>query len=96
MPANPSAEIGVRELRATLSDVLNDTAVRGQITYVTSNGRRIAAVVPVPDAEFVEKAARDRHSLESLKAAIGVLPAEEKHAFLVRWYEQIAGDGSDS
>ncbi|WP_138964244.1 type II toxin-antitoxin system prevent-host-death family antitoxin [Streptomyces sp. YIM 121038] len=54
MPATTSAEIGVRELRATLSEVLNDTAVRGRITYVTSHGRRVAAIVPVPDAEAVE------------------------------------------
>lgn len=54
MPANTSAEIGIRELRAALSDVLNETAVRGQITYVTSRGRRIAAIVPVPDAEAIE------------------------------------------
>lgn len=56
MSANTSAEIGIRELRTTLSDVLNETAVRGQITYVTSRGRRIAAIVPVPDAEGIEAA----------------------------------------
>lgn len=56
MPANTSAEIGIRELRAALSDVLNETAVRGRITYVTSRGRRIAAIVPVPDAEAIEAA----------------------------------------
>ncbi|OPC84155.1 hypothetical protein B4N89_27400 [Embleya scabrispora] len=54
MPANTSSEIGVRELRTTLSDVLNETAIRGQITYVTSRGRRVAAIVPVPDAEAIE------------------------------------------
>lgn len=54
MPTNTSAEIGIRELRAALSDVLNETAVRGRITYVTSRGRRIAAIVPVPDAETIE------------------------------------------
>ena len=54
MPATTSTEIGVRELRATLSEVLNDTSVRGRITYVTSHGRRVAAIVPVPDAESVE------------------------------------------
>lgn len=55
MPANTSAEIGIRELRASLSDVVNETAVRGRITYVTSRGRRIAAIVPVPDAEAIEE-----------------------------------------
>lgn len=54
MPANTSAEIGIRELRAALSDVVNETAVRGRITYVTSRGRRVAAIVPVPEAEAIE------------------------------------------
>ena len=57
MPANTSAEMGIRELRAALSDVLNETAVRGRITYVTSRGRRIAAIVPVPEAEAIEEQA---------------------------------------
>lgn len=47
-------EMGVKELRANLADVLNDAAVRGRITYVTSRGRRVAAVVPVPVAEAAE------------------------------------------
>ena len=54
MPATTSTEIVVRELRAALSEVLNETAVRSRITYVTSRGRRIAAIVPVPDAEAIE------------------------------------------
>lgn len=54
MPANTSAEIGIRELRAALSDVVNETAVYGRITYVTSRGRRVAAIVPVPEAEAIE------------------------------------------
>lgn len=44
-------EIGVKDLRGQLADVLNDTAVYGHITYVTSRGRRIAAIVPVPVAD---------------------------------------------
>lgn len=59
MPANTSdetTEIGIRELRAALSDVVNETAVRGRITWVTSRGRRLAAIVPVPDAEGIVEA----------------------------------------
>ncbi|MGA5202730.1 type II toxin-antitoxin system prevent-host-death family antitoxin [Streptomyces variegatus] len=59
MPANTSdetAEIGIRELRAALSDVVHETAVRGRITYVTSRGRRVAAIVPVPVAEGIVEA----------------------------------------
>ncbi|MEU2443523.1 type II toxin-antitoxin system prevent-host-death family antitoxin [Streptomyces althioticus] len=54
MPANTSAEIGIRKLREKLPDVLHDVSVRGQITYVTNHGRRVAALVPVPDAEAIE------------------------------------------
>lgn len=45
------AELSVRELRANLAEVLNAAAVRGQVTYVTNRGRRVAAVVPVHVAE---------------------------------------------
>jgi prevent-host-death family protein len=44
-------EMSVRDLRAKLADVLNDAAVRGRITYITSRGRRVAAVVPLSIAE---------------------------------------------
>lgn len=54
MPANTSAEIGIRKLRETLPDVLHDASVRGRITYVTNHGRRVAAIVPVPLAENFE------------------------------------------
>ncbi|MER7477348.1 type II toxin-antitoxin system prevent-host-death family antitoxin [Streptomyces sp. NPDC126510] len=54
MPEETSTEMGIRELRSSLSEVMNATAVRGQITYVTSHGRRVAAIVPVPDAEAIE------------------------------------------
>lgn len=44
-------EISARDLRVQLADVLNSTAVYGRITYVTSRGRRVAAIVPVPIAD---------------------------------------------
>ncbi|MEV7140725.1 type II toxin-antitoxin system prevent-host-death family antitoxin [Streptomyces tauricus] len=54
MPAPTSAEKGLRELRAGLSEAVNAAAVRGQITYITSHGRRLAAIVPVAEAEAIE------------------------------------------
>ncbi|WP_237309855.1 type II toxin-antitoxin system prevent-host-death family antitoxin [Streptomyces sp. AMCC400023] len=62
-----SVEIGVRDLRASISEVLNQ-AVRGQITYVTSYGRRIAAIVPVVDAEAIE-ASRQREGTPAGESA---------------------------
>jgi prevent-host-death family protein len=55
-----SSEKGVAELRLELADVLNAAAVRGEITYVTNRGRRMAAVVPIPVAEAAEAAAKSR------------------------------------
>lgn len=50
MKAAP-AEMSVRELRACLADVINAAATRGQVTFVTSRGRRVAGVVSVATAE---------------------------------------------
>jgi prevent-host-death family protein len=47
-------EKSVRELRAELADVLNAASAQRKITYVTSNGRRVAAVVPLDVAEHAE------------------------------------------
>lgn len=71
MPATTSTEKGIRELRATLSEVVNDAAVRGRITYVTSHGRRVAAVVPVPVAEDVEAGATFRGLLRYVEELRG-------------------------
>lgn len=51
-----SAEISLATARARLADVVNAAAVRGQITYLTNRGRRVAAIVPVPQAEAIEAA----------------------------------------
>jgi|GEM_PF-5331245 prevent-host-death family protein len=48
-------ELSTRDVRAKLADVINDAAAYGTITYVMSRGRRIAAVVPVADAEAIER-----------------------------------------
>ena len=48
----PSAvELSVRELRADLADVISAAGTRGQVTFVTSRGRRVAAVVSVTAGE---------------------------------------------
>ena len=48
-------EISVVDLRKNLAEVLNDTAVQSKTFYVTRNGRRIAAIVPVPVAEQIDQ-----------------------------------------
>ncbi len=49
--AAPAEEMSVRELRGALADVINAAGMRGQVTFVTSRGRRVAAVVSVAVAE---------------------------------------------
>lgn len=45
-----ATEKSVREARQYLADVLHDAAA-GKVTYITSRGRRIAAVVPLAIAD---------------------------------------------
>jgi prevent-host-death family protein len=54
MAKDRPVEIGTTELRLKLADVLN-AAVYGEITFVTSRGRRIAAVVPALDGERLQR-----------------------------------------
>lgn len=46
------AELSVRNLRSDLADVINSAGTRGQVTFVTSRGRRVAAVVSVAAGEL--------------------------------------------
>ena len=45
-----SSDRSTREAREHFADVIND-AIRGRVTYITSNGRRVAAIVPLAVAE---------------------------------------------
>lgn len=51
MTTAPVEEMSTRELRAELADVINAAGMHNQITFVTSRGRRVAAVVSVAMAE---------------------------------------------
>lgn len=48
------ADMSVADARRQFADVLNAASAHGRITYITSRGRRIAAVVPLPVAENAE------------------------------------------
>jgi prevent-host-death family protein len=47
-------EVGVRELKARLSEHL-DRVARGEVLTVTSRGRRVAQIIPVPGRDAVER-----------------------------------------
>jgi prevent-host-death family protein len=40
-------EIGLRELRTQVGDLVNRAEYAGEITYITRHGRRAAAIVPI-------------------------------------------------
>ena len=65
--------VGIRELKARLSDFVNRVIYRGETTYITKNNKRVAALVAIevvnladavlagaPAAEIAEIAARLR------------------------------------
>jgi len=39
--------VGIRELKARLSDFVNRVIYRGETIYVTKNARQVAALVPI-------------------------------------------------
>jgi prevent-host-death family protein len=47
-------ERSAREVRAHLADVIGD-AIAGKVTFITSNGRRVAAVVPLALTDRIGK-----------------------------------------
>ena len=49
-----STEMSSADARRNFAEVVNAAAVRGRITYITSRGRRVAAVVPLTIAEQAE------------------------------------------
>lgn len=58
--------VGIRELKARLSDFVNRVIYRNEIVYITKNGRRVAALVPVEAAEQYEAAQRrTTHEIEA-------------------------------
>ena len=51
-------ELSVADARRQFADVLNSASARGRITYITSRGRRVAAIVPLSVAEGAERKLR--------------------------------------
>lgn len=51
-------DVGVRELKAKLSDHLERVA-KGEVITVTSRGRRIAQIIPIAGSDNVERGLRE-------------------------------------
>ncbi|CAM5481095.1 MULTISPECIES: hypothetical protein [Streptomyces] len=54
MAENTSAEYGLRELRASLGNVVLDVIAERKIAYVMQRGKRVAAIVPLDLAQAAE------------------------------------------
>ena len=61
---NEPRERSAREAREHFADMIND-AIQGRITYVTSNGRRVAAVVPLTEIARKPAACEADHPAET-------------------------------
>lgn len=53
MTERTSDDVGIRELKAHLSDLVGRVMFRDEVIWVTKNGKRVAALVPVADAERI-------------------------------------------
>lgn len=52
-------ERSTHDVRRHLADVIGD-AIAGKVTYITSNGRRVAAVIPITMATDLARTTIDR------------------------------------
>lgn len=72
--------IPVRELRSTISSVLDDVAKRRDHVIVSRNGRPTAAIVPVDEYEGLEETAEilsDPDALAALEVGLAELERDE-------------------
>lgn len=60
--------VSIVEAREKLGDLVNRAALLSERVYVTKHGKRVAALVPVEDAELLE-ALEDRLDLAAVKNA---------------------------
>lgn len=61
-------EVGITAARSTFAEIINDTSARGRTTYLTSHGRRVAALIPLAEIERLRKVeAAARVVLDTLK-----------------------------
>ena len=89
--------MSVRELRAELADVINAAGMRDQVTFVTSRGRRVAAVVSVAVAEgATEDSQAAGDATTATMHAVNVVLLEDRRGIpgrtMAEIYEEYAGD----
>jgi prevent-host-death family protein len=66
MTEGAGSEVGIRELKARLSDIVGGVQFRGDVIHVTKHDKRVAVLVPVEYFERAEAALKlARESAES-------------------------------
>lgn len=79
-------QISVSEVRETFADVVNRVAYRNERVLVTRHGKPIAAIIPLEQVEFLERAEVE-HDLKLAREAL----AELEHTPAIPW-EQVKRD----
>jgi prevent-host-death family protein len=83
---HPSGHLSVSEARESFADLVNRVAYRKERVLVTRHGKPIAAVIPIEQVEFLERA-EDAYDNRLADEAL----AELEHAPAVPW-EQVKRD----
>lgn len=50
-----ATDMPITDARDQLAEIVSLAAYRGQVTYLTRHGKRVAAIVPADDAEEIER-----------------------------------------
>jgi prevent-host-death family protein len=63
------SKVSFSELREQLSEVLNEARYNGERTVITRHNKKVAAIVPMEDLEYLERVedeldARDAHRIK--------------------------------
>lgn len=85
MTLTASPIVSLVNLRKSLGDVINRAGFGHERTYVSKNGKTIAAIVPIEDVELLD-ALEDRADLEALREA-----RREDDGTRISWKDFLAG-----
>ena len=71
-PEHEGGHVSVSEARETFADLVNRVAYRNERVLVTRRGKPIAAIIPMEQAEFLERA-EDEYDIKLAREALAEL-----------------------